>query len=57
MVTCEIRSQQDGIAFDLAKDLGGGGHPRAAGATVRGTLPEIKQRIVDWVARHPAPAG
>jgi len=28
---------------DIAKSLGGGGHPPAAGADIKGSLPEVQE--------------
>ena len=47
-------------AADLARRLGGGGHPRAAGATLTGTLEEylkkipelLEARYAEWAAAH-----
>jgi phosphoesterase RecJ-like protein len=30
----------------IARKFGGGGHRRAAGARTRGTLPEVRQRLL-----------
>lgn len=38
-------------ASEICKQLGGGGHKGAAGATLEGTLKEVKQRILDAVAK------
>ncbi|MBO4467739.1 MAG: bifunctional oligoribonuclease/PAP phosphatase NrnA [Clostridia bacterium] len=38
-------------ASDIGKELGGGGHAAAAGATMNGTLSEVKQRIIEVVGR------
>jgi hypothetical protein len=50
-IACEIRSEPDGLALELARALGGGGHPRAAGAQLTGTLAEAEARVRDWVRR------
>ncbi len=40
----------DGIA--IARKWGGGGHPRASGATVRGTLAEAEREVLEETIRH-----
>lgn len=44
-VKVSLRSQLVDVA-SLAKQFGGGGHERAAGCTVRGTLEDVKKRFV-----------
>ena len=40
----------DGVdVSDIAKDFGGGGHPRASGCTIKGSLPEVKERVLDSI--------
>lgn len=36
-------------ASEICKKLGGGGHKAAAGASVTGTLPEVKKKVLDAV--------
>jgi phosphoesterase RecJ-like protein len=36
----------------IAKQLGGGGHAKASGCTVRGTIAEAKQKV--WDVLEPA---
>lgn len=52
------RSREDAIdAGALARELGGGGHPRAAAAAIyKGTLTEIRSQIWDWLQQHVQPA-
>ncbi|MBR6902864.1 MAG: bifunctional oligoribonuclease/PAP phosphatase NrnA [Clostridia bacterium] len=38
-------------ASEICKELGGGGHKGAAGVTLEGTLKEVKQKILDAVAK------
>jgi phosphoesterase RecJ-like protein len=46
-----LRSKKDEINVnDIASSFGGGGHPRASGATIQGTLEEVKQNLVDTVS-------
>ncbi len=45
---------RDEKAFDVSKlalELGGGGHTRAAGAQVKGTLPEVKQKVLEAIKK------
>ncbi|MFC1511956.1 bifunctional oligoribonuclease/PAP phosphatase NrnA, partial [Candidatus Latescibacterota bacterium] len=42
-----LRSLSGVRVNDIASRLGGGGHERAAGATLNGTLEEISQRTLD----------
>jgi phosphoesterase RecJ-like protein len=41
----------------VALQLGGGGHPQAAGCTLQGDLPVVKERVLDEVKRSLAGAG
>ena len=41
-----FRSREAVDVSALAREFGGGGHARAAGCTVRGTLDEVRQRVV-----------
>lgn len=52
------RSREDAIdAGELARELGGGGHPRAAAAAIyKGELPTITAQIWDWLQQHIQPA-
>ncbi len=50
-VKVSIRSQYIDVAM-LAKKYGGGGHERAAGCTVSGSLDEVKKKIVAEVERR-----
>ena len=38
-------------ASQICKKLGGGGHKAAAGASVTGTLPEVKKKVLDALGR------
>lgn len=46
-----MRSANDANVSDICAELGGGGHVKAAGCLVHGTLDEVKKKIVDAVAR------
>lgn len=46
-VKVSFRSTGDVDVNRLARDFGGGGHARAAGALVRGTLPEVQARVLE----------
>ena len=50
-VKVSIRSQLVDAA-NLARQYGGGGHERAAGCTVKGTLEEVKQKLVSEAERR-----
>ena len=39
-------------ASEICKKLGGGGHKAAAGASVTGTLEEVKQKVLDAVKEY-----
>jgi phosphoesterase RecJ-like protein len=45
---------------DFAHQFGGGGHAKASGASLTGTLDEVQRRVLDAarsaLARTPAPA-
>jgi phosphoesterase RecJ-like protein len=45
-VECSFRAQPGHNVAALALELGGGGHPLAAGCTVRGQIDEVRQRLV-----------
>jgi phosphoesterase RecJ-like protein len=47
MVKVSWRSQTGFDVSKLALDYGGGGHPAASGASVQGSLAEVKQKILD----------
>lgn len=44
-----IRTYEPVDASEICKKLGGGGHKGAAGATVTGSLEEVKQKVLDAV--------
>jgi phosphoesterase RecJ-like protein len=65
MVSAVIRENPDGGSFrvslrsenpaDVSKvciEFGGGGHCRAAGCIMRGTLEDVKQRLIDGIGRE-----
>ena len=46
-----LRSETDNINVnDIATGFGGGGHPRASGATIEGSLNEVKKKLIDSVS-------
>ena len=47
-----IRSQTDGPACDLARELGGGGKGRMAGAYLKLPLVVVREMIARWVQRN-----
>ena len=46
---CSLRSRGRFNAARTASLLGGGGHEKAAGCTLEGTLSEVKERITEAV--------
>ncbi len=42
-----LRSRGDGDVRELAERFGGGGHAKAAGCEIRGTIDEVKQQLLD----------
>lgn len=46
-----LRSANDVNVSDICASLGGGGHVRAAGCLLHGTIDEVKKTIVDAVAK------
>ena len=44
-----VRTNEPIDACEICARLGGGGHPRASGCTVKGTLEEVKKAILDAV--------
>ncbi len=46
-----MRSANDVNVSDICGELGGGGHIKAAGCLVHGTIDEVKKKIVDAVAK------
>ena len=47
-----LRSNEYINVSDICLMYGGGGHPRAAGVTMQGTIPEIKDKILSEVKRE-----
>lgn len=45
-----LRTNQYINASQVCAQLGGGGHPRAAGCTLHGTLPEVKAQLLEALA-------
>jgi phosphoesterase RecJ-like protein len=39
----------------LARQFGGGGHEKASGALIPGTLAEVRERVVDAAREHMGP--
>lgn len=48
-VSFRSRSAVDVAA--VAKSLGGGGHPRAAGALIKGTMEEVRKKVMSYLDR------
>jgi len=49
---CSLRSAGKANSSDICAELGGGGHPGAAGASWDGHYTELKKLILDAVAKH-----
>jgi len=45
-VTLSARSKTDYDVNALARQFGGGGHHKASGATIEGSLEEVRERLV-----------
>ncbi len=43
---CSFRSAEDVNVSDICRILGGGGHAKAAGCTVKGSLVEVKKQLI-----------
>jgi len=49
-VRVSMRSKSDTVdVCAICQKFGGGGHTRAAGARVRGTLPEVEQKVLEAI--------
>ena len=46
MIKISLRAKTPYFVNDVAKNLGGGGHPQASGATIAGTLDEVTERVL-----------
>lgn len=46
-----MRSANNANVSDICASMGGGGHVKAAGCLLHGTLDEVKKQIVDAVAK------
>lgn len=55
-VKLSFRSRRLNVS-DLARSMGGGGHARAAGCTLKGSLQEVKERVVPRVLEAMREAG
>ena len=47
-----FRSNEDVDVADIASEFGGGGHPRASGCSIKGSLSDVKERIFDAINRR-----
>jgi len=52
-----LRSSSEADVGSVARRLGGGGHARAAGCTLQGTLAEVRRRVLDELTPLLAHAG
>ena len=51
-IRVSMRTSQDLNAAEMAQSFGGGGHPRAAGCTVDGSIDEVKRRLLEEARRR-----
>lgn len=51
-IKVSMRSNSDVNAAEVAAHFGGGGHPRAAGCTLEGTLAEAKEAMLSYLRRY-----
>ncbi len=56
-VKVSFRSTGDVDVNALARQFGGGGHAKASGALIPGTLDQVRERVVAAARAHLAPAG
>jgi phosphoesterase RecJ-like protein len=54
-VKVSFRSTGDVDVNQLARQFGGGGHEKASGALIPGTLAEVRERVVDAAREHMGP--
>ena len=47
-----LRSKDEVRVGDIARRFGGGGHAKAAGCRIRGTLEEAKAALLEEIRRH-----
>ncbi len=57
VVRVSFRSRGEVRVDGLARDFGGGGHQKAAGARVEGPLPAVRRRVLTEVAKLLGPTG
>jgi phosphoesterase RecJ-like protein len=52
-IRLSMRSKDDRIDVNrICGEFGGGGHPRAAGARIRGTLEEVRRKVIERVCHE-----
>jgi phosphoesterase RecJ-like protein len=56
LIKVGLRSRKGIDVSRMARELGGGGHINASGATLNGTLPEVKKIILDRIREELPPA-
>jgi phosphoesterase RecJ-like protein len=56
-VTVSHRSPGDVDVNTLARQVGGGGHEKASGALITGTLAEVRERVVHAAREHMGPVN
>ncbi|MBI1820509.1 MAG: hypothetical protein HYR79_02255 [Nitrospirae bacterium] len=47
-----LRAQKDLDVSEIAESFGGGGHKKAAGCTIQGTLSEVKEKVLQAVGKR-----
>lgn len=55
-VRISLRASGDFTVDQIASNLGGGGHPKAAGATLTGSIESVKSRVLDEIKLHLKPS-
>jgi phosphoesterase RecJ-like protein len=56
-VKVSFRSTGDVDVNTLARQFGGGGHEKASGALITGTLAEVRERVVHAAREHMGPVN
>lgn len=51
-VSVSFRSSTDLNVGEIAQSLGGGGHPKASGCTLQGSLNEVKEQMLELFGRY-----
>jgi len=56
-IKISFRSKKWADVNQLASKFGGGGHPRAAGCTITGSLDSVVDEVINWIAQSIAQGG